>query len=142
MTIQAIPNGLCERKVSIGLLQKNGMAVAQEFGVEIIHAVTACEDYFQPGFAGLKLLCQIHARDALGHDHVRDQKIDRTGLEIPNIERFEARPCFENVIAAIFEDYVRQIAQHRFIFHNQDGFFSASDYSGRGCIGSFRLDRL
>ena len=109
-SVEAIANGLGEGDVSIRLLQKNGMSIVHEFGIHLIHAVPAREDYFEPGFAGLKPFCQIHSRHTFGHDHIGDQKINRTGLAIPNIKRFVARARFEDAIAAIFQNHLCQIA--------------------------------
>ena len=57
-----------------------------------------------------------------GHDHVGQHQVDRARMAFPDLQGFRAGTGFQHLVAAILQDQVRHVAQHRFVLDHQDGF--------------------
>ena len=49
----------------------------------------------------------------------------RLAIAFPDLQGFRAGARFQHLIAAILQDQVRHVAQHRFVFHHQNRFVAA-----------------
>ena len=80
------------------------------------------------GFSASSLTRQFASADALGHDHVGQQKLDLVPVLFPDRQGGDAINRLEHTVTIAFENAAHQNAQGSFVFHDEDGFIAAADF--------------
>ena len=102
--MQAFVNCLRERGPAVGFLQKMRRALLHNLPAQLIHVVTAGEDYFQLWLMFAQLVGKFDSRNLLWHHHIGQEQIDFRSVLPPNFLRFHAVPRQANLIATFAQE--------------------------------------